>query len=65
MIVAGLLRARRSNFDGDPSTAGAKRSPISRDCARCDAAFQKSSLSPSRFDRLLAHRFESRGLTVY
>jgi len=63
--VAGLLRTRRSNFGGDPSTTGDKRPPNSRDGARCDAAFQKSSLSPSRFDRLLAQRFESRGLTVY
>ena len=41
VVVAGLLRTRRSNFGGDPSTTGPKRPPNSRDGARCDAAFQK------------------------
>ena len=34
VVVAGLLRTRRSNFGGDPSTNGAKRPPNSRDGAR-------------------------------
>jgi hypothetical protein len=63
VIVAGMLRTRRTN----PSTMGAKRTPNSREGARCNAAFHKSplSLSHSRFDRLFSHRFDSRGLTVY
>jgi len=65
VIVAGVLRTGRANPGGDLSTMGAKRPPNSRDGARCDAAAQKSSLSPSRFDHLFAQRFESRGLTVY
>jgi len=58
-------RVRRANPGGDSSTMGAKRPPNSGDGARCDAAFQKSPLSPSRFDRLFTHRIESKGLTVY
>ena len=45
VIVAGLLRTRRSNIGGDPSTTGLKRQPNSRDGARCDAAFQKEEWS--------------------
>jgi len=65
VIVAGVLQTRRANLGGDPSTMSAKRPPNSRDGARCDAAFQQSPLSRSRFDRLLAQRFESTGLIVY
>ena len=36
-----MLRTRRNNSGGDPPTTGAKRTPNSRDGARCDAAFQK------------------------
>ena len=50
VIVAGVLRTRRANPGGDLSAMGAKRAPNTRDGARCDAAFQKSPLSPSRFD---------------
>ena len=48
VIVAGLVRTRRSNFGGDPSTTGAKRPPNSRDGARCDAAFQNEGGHPVR-----------------
>jgi hypothetical protein len=46
VIVEGLVRTRRSNFGGDPSTTGAKRPPNSREGARCDAAFQKEGGHP-------------------
>ena len=38
VIVAGIVRTRRSNFGGDSSITGPKRPPNSRDSARCDAA---------------------------
>jgi len=41
VIVAGVLRTRRDNSGGDPSTTRAKRPPNSRNDARCDTAFQK------------------------
>ena len=40
MIVAGVLRTRRDNYGGDPSTMRAKRPPNSRDGARCDGSFK-------------------------
>jgi len=56
VIVAGLLRTRRMNFGGDPSTTGVRRPPNSRDGARRDAAFQKGRWSPCAFLTQLVDR---------
>ena len=47
VFVAGLLRSRRDNPGGDPSTLGAKRPPPSRDGARWGAAFRRFSFGAS------------------
>jgi len=49
VIVAGLVRTRRSNFGGDPSTTGPKRPPNSRDGAR--ATPLKSNNNNERLQR--------------